>query len=726
MSNVTKASIAGVSMLVLAACNPATQQEDAPVEAGTAESGSERQIVEIDPNNDPRLWLEEVEGEEAIAWAEGENARTFERLQGDERYQGLFDQALAVYQSEDRIPYGAFQGGYVWNFWQDATNTHGLWRRTSLESYLTDTPEWDVILDLDTLSDAEGSNWVWRGANCLAPAYDRCMITLSDGGSDAAVRREFSVSDRAFVEGGFETPEAKGGVSWIDADTLMVGLATSEADTTDSGYPSVAYRWARGTGLADATEAVRGDREDVGLFSFRVEDSDGTAYMMASEADTFYDTTWWYLPNEGDAMQLPLPSKSSIQEMYQGQLVFTLQEDWTPVEGGETYPSGALLSFEMAAFAASGELPQVHTVYVPRERQSLGGIGATRSSLMVAIDENVVGGIEAFQFADGEWTSESLPVPENLTIALGSTNSSEDIAFMNAEGFLTPDTLYMINAADMTVNPIKSIPERFNAEGLVVEQLEAESTDGTMIPYFVVRREDTVMDGSTPTLLYAYGGFEVSIRPSYSGSRGQLWLENGGAYVVANIRGGGEFGPDWHQAGLKMDRQRIYDDLISVAEDMHTRGLTSPRRTGVYGGSNGGLLTGVMYTQRPDLWNAVISAVPLLDMLRYHTLLAGASWMGEYGNPEDPDEGAFLRSISPYHNVDANGEYPEIYLYTSTKDDRVHPGHARKMAHLLSDLGHDYLYYENIEGGHSAAANLEELARRDAMLYSFLMQKLMD
>ena len=726
MSNVTKASIAGVSMLALAACDPATQQEDVPVEAGTAETGGERQIVEIDPNNDPRLWLEEVEGEEAIAWAEGENARTFERLQGDERYQGLYDQALAVYQSEDRIPYGTFQGGYVWNFWQDATNTHGLWRRTTMESYLTDSPDWDVILDLDTLSDAEETNWVWRGANCLAPAYDRCMITLSDGGSDAAVRREFSVSERGFVEGGFVTPEAKGGVSWIDADTLMVGLATSEADTTDSGYPSVAYRWARGTDLSAATEAVRGDREDVGLFSFRVEDSDGTVYMMASEADTFYDTTWWYLPNDGEAMQLPLPPKSSIQEMYQGQLVFTLQEDWTPVEGGETYPSGALLSFEMAAFAASGELPEVHTVYVPRERQSLGGIGATRSALMVAIDENVVGGIEAFQFADGEWTSESLPVPENLTIALGSTNSSEDIAFMNAEGFLTPDTLYMINAADMTVNPIKSIPERFNAEGLVVEQLEAESTDGTMIPYFVVRREDTVMDGSTPTLLYAYGGFEVSIRPSYSGSRGQLWLENGGAYVVANIRGGGEFGPSWHQAGLKMDRQRIYDDLIAVAEDMHSNGLTSPRRTAVYGGSNGGLLTGVMYTQRPDLWNAVISAVPLLDMLRYHTLLAGASWMGEYGNPEDPDEGAFLRSISPYHNVDANGEYPEIYLYTSTKDDRVHPGHARKMAHLLSELGHDYLYYENIEGGHSAAANLEELARRDAMLYAFLMQKLMD
>ncbi len=721
-----KYGLAGASAIALTACEAPTREEEANVieESGTPSEG--RQIVEIDPANDPRIWLEEVEGEDAIAWAEGQNERTFERLQGDARYQGLYDQALSVYQSEDRIPYGSFYGGYIWNFWQDADNTHGLWRRTTLESYLSEDPVWDVVLDLDALSEAEGRNWVWRGANCLAPDYSRCMLTLSDGGSDAAVRREFSITDRTFVEGGFETPEAKGGVSWIDEDTLLVGLATAEADTTTSGYPSVAYRWTRGTELSSATEAVRGDLDDVGLFGFRVEDSDGTVYMMASEADTFYDTTWWYLPSDTDAVQVPLPPKSSIQDVFQGQLVFTLQEDWTPVEGGETYSSGALLSFSMAEFAASGELPDIHEVYMPRSRQSIGSIGATRSALLVAIDENVIGGIEAFQFSGTGWTSETVPVPDNLTISLGSTNKSEDIAFMNAEGFLTPDSFYMINTADMSVSMIKSVPERFDADGLIVEQLEAESTDGTLIPYFVVRREDTVMDGSTPTLLYAYGGFEVSIRPSYSGSRGQLWLENGGAYVVANIRGGGEFGPDWHQAGLKMDRQRIYDDLISVAEDMHVRGLTSPARTGVYGGSNGGLLTGVMYTQRPDLWNAVVSAVPLLDMLRFHTLLAGASWMGEYGNPDDPDEGAFLRSISPYHNVDANGDYPEIYLYTSTKDDRVHPGHARKMAHLLEELGHEYLYYENIAGGHSAAANLEELARRDAMLYTFLMQKLMD
>jgi prolyl oligopeptidase len=718
--------VAGASIFALAACSQPTTDEGETVSTDIDEAPVERQVVEIDPTNDPRVWLEEVEGEEALEWARGQNETTFERLQGDPRYQDLYDRALAVYESEDRIPYGSYYGGYVWNFWRDAENTHGLWRRTSLESYLTEMPEWDVVLDLDALSEAEDVNWVWRGGDCLAPAYEHCMITLSDGGSDAAVRREFSMSARAFVEGGFETPDAKGGTSWIDENTLMVGLATSDADSTDSGYPSVAYRWQRGTDLADADEVVRGDREDVGLFAFRMEDSDGTAHMMASQAVTFYETTWWYLPADAAPVQVPLPAKSSIRDLFQGELIFTLEEEWTPVEGGETYRSGSLLSFTLADFVATGEMPDVRTVYVPRARQSLGGIGATRTALLVAIDENVVGGLEAFHFADGTWTSESVPVPGNLTISLGGTNSHEDVAFMNAEGFLTPDTLYVVNSAEMSVEPIKSIPERFNAEGLVVEQHEAESDDGTMVPYFVVRREDTVMDGTTPTLLYAYGGFEISIRPSYSGSRGQLWLENGGAYVVANIRGGGEFGPDWHQAGLKMDRQRIYDDLISVAEDLSARGLTSPRHLGVYGGSNGGLLTGVMYTQRPDLWNAVVSAVPLLDMLRFHTLLAGASWMGEYGNPEDPDEGAFLRSISPYHNVDANGTYPEIYIYTSTKDDRVHPGHARKMAHLLSELGHDYLYYENIEGGHSAASNLRERARGDAMLYVFLMQKLMD
>ncbi|MEE2526759.1 prolyl oligopeptidase family serine peptidase [Hyphobacterium sp. HN65] len=694
-------------------------------DATDMEDGAERNIVEIDPANDPRVWLEEVEGEEALAWVEGQNERTFERLTGDERYQGLYDAALEVYQSNDRIPYGSYQNGYIWNFWRDATNTHGLWRRTSLESYLSDNTEWETVLDLDAVAEAEGVNWVWQGSSCLSPDYRRCIITLSDGGQDASVRREFDLESRTFVEDGFVSPEAKGGISWVDEDTVLFGFATSEENSTTSGYPVSVYRWERGTAWEDATEVLRGDREDVGVWGFRVEDNAGNVYMMASEADTFFETTWWYLPDEGEPVSLPIPARSSISGLYNNQLLFTLEEEWDR-GNGDVFPQGALLSFDFGEFARSGEIGDVATVFVPGPRQSIGGIGIANGTVLLQIDDNVTGQLWRYDTRDGGWQGTRIPTPDNLTLGLFGTSPHHNLAFLNAEGFLTPDSLYMVNVPTGSVTQVDSTPAWFDDENLIVEQLETASTDGTMIPYFVVRHRDTVMDGTTPTLLYAYGGFQVSIQPSYSGVRGRLWLERGGAYVVANIRGGGEFGPAWHQAGLMMNRQRIYDDLISVAEQLIEDGLTSPDHLGVYGGSNGGLLTGVMYTQRPDLWGAVVSAVPLLDMLRYHMLLAGASWMGEYGDPNDPDEGGFLRTISPYHNVDANGEYPEIYLYTSTKDDRVHPGHARKMAHLLEALGHPYLYYENTEGGHSSAANLAESARRDALLYTFLSQRLMD
>lgn len=714
-----------LSTLITAGLIACGQDDNKPT-TQTMDDNANPAPVAIDPNNDPRVWLEAVESEEALNWVRGQNDRTNARLLEDKRYQGLFDQALKLLESEDRIPYGSLYGGYVWNFWRDADHSHGLWRRTTLDSYLTEEPQWDTVLDLDALSAQEDANWVWRGANCLAPQYERCMITLSPGGSDAAVRREFSISERAFVADGFVTPEAKGTVAWVDDNTLLIGLATDEDNSTASGYPFVTYRWSRGTALTDAAEILRSQPSDVGLWPERFEDHDGGVYMMAAEADTFYESQYWYLPEDSEPRRLPIPAKTSVRTLFKGQLVFSLAEDWQPDADAATLPSGALVSFSLPDFISSGELPTVHTLYIPTKTQSLGSVAASRDALLVAIDDKVVGGVSAFRFDDTGWRHDPLPVPDNLTISLGSTSRELDMAFINAEGFLTPDTLLLADSAAMTVRPVKSIPERFAADGLVVEQREVASKDGTLIPYFVVRKADTPMDGSTPTLLYAYGGFQVSIRPSYSGSRGKLWLERGGAYVVANIRGGGEFGPAWHQAGLKTQRQRIYDDLIAVAEDLDSTGLTRPGRLAVYGGSNGGLLTGVMYTQRPDLWGAVVSAVPLLDMLRYHTLLAGASWMGEYGDPEDATEGAFLRSISPYHNVYAEKAYPEIYIYTSTKDDRVHPGHARKMAHLLESLGHDYLYYENIDGGHAAAANLNEYARRDAMLYTFLMQKLMD
>ena len=679
----------------------------------------------VELEQDSRLWLEDVEGEDALNWVREQNFRTTTRLQNDDRYAPLMAAAQSLYESDDRIPYGDFYGGFVWNFWQDNTHTHGLWRRTTLTSYLTETPQWEVIIDLDALAEKEAINWVWRGADCLAPQYDRCLVTLSKGGSDAAVRREFSLSQRQFVQNGFETPEAKGGIAWIDKDTVLVALATDTANTTDSGYPSVIYRWSRGTELTTAEVVLQGTRQDVGLWPMRFEDRDGSVHMLAAQSHTFYESTYWHLPFSGEAKILPIPAKTSIETLYRGELIFKLAEDWQRADASQIHPAGALVSINLARFIATGEIAAVNTLYVPSPTESIGSVAATKSRLIATLDNNVIGGILTFRFNNDQWSSKTLPVPDNLTISLSSANRWEDIAFVNAEGFLTPDTLFLANTAEATMQPIKTIPERFDTSGLTVEQIKTQSPDGTVIPYFVVRHKNAPLNGTTPTLLYAYGGFQVSMRPRYSGSLGKLWLENGGAYVLANIRGGGEFGPAWHQAGLKTQRQRIYDDLIAVAEDLSVQGLASSEHLAVYGGSNGGLLTGVMYTQRPDLWRAVISAVPLLDMLRYDKLLAGASWVGEYGDPEDPLEGAFLRSISPYHNVSATQEYPEIYLYTSTKDDRVHPGHARKMSHLLSDLGHDYLYFENIDGGHAAAANLSEYARRDAMLYVFLMQKLM-
>ncbi|MCW5725559.1 MAG: S9 family peptidase [Maricaulaceae bacterium] len=719
---------ASAAALALAACGEQTPYAP-PADDGAAMDAApaaERRIVEIDPDNDPRVWLEEVEGEEALNWARAENQRAYERLQGDARYEEFFGQALEIYQSQDRIPFGSVRGDYVYNFWQDAQNTHGLWRRATLESYLSNDIEWETILDLDALAAEEGMNWVWRGASCAPLPSTRCILTLSNGGLDAAHRREFDIEERAFVEGGFVIPETKGGTSWADEDTLMIATALDPETTTDSGYPFAVQRWARGTPLSEAAEAIRGERANVGVWTARLEGTDGEAHVLAVQRVTFFEGINWVLPEEGEPVALPLPLRHSLDGLYRGQLVFRINQDWSPEGDTATYPQGSVLSFDLNEFLDTGELPRVHIVFAPGARQSVRSVGVSASAVLMAIDENVTGGAFAFDFNGDGWTMSEIATPDNLAISMFGASPEHNVAFLSVQGFLTPSSMYVIDAAARSARLAKSSPAWFDAEGLIVEQHEVRSPDGTYIPYFLVRREDIELNGDTPVFLHAYGGFQITSSPGYSGVRGRLWLERGGAFALANIRGGGEFGPAWHQAGLKTERQRIYDDMIAVAEDLIRRGVTRPDRLGVNGGSNGGLLTGVMYTQRPDLWGAVVSAVPLLDMLRYHRLLAGASWMGEYGDPDDPVEGAFLRSISPYHNVDANADYPEIYIYTSTKDDRVHPGHARKMAHLLSELGHPYLYYENIEGGHSAAANLEELARRDAMLYVFMSQRLMD
>jgi len=674
--------------------------------------------------NDDHLYLEEVLGDKALTEVKSWNKRSLDRLMADPRFKEMEAEALEILQSKDKIPYVSYRGGEVHNFWQDETHVRGIWRKSTLESYLSGDTKWETVLDFDKLSKDEDKNWVYKGNNCFAPDYELCIVNLSDGGKDAVVRREFNAKTKSFVEGGFVTEESKGTMDWLDEDHVIVGVDFGDGTMTDSGYPRLAKLWKRGTPLSEATLIGEGEQSDVGYWGGTMELADGTREIMMARSKTFYESDYIWFPREGDkvgdGVKMPLPEKFNMYGSFKDQLLVQLNEDW------RGHGSGDLISFDIQDFMEDGKIDTVHTVFSPDEKSSMNGAGATKSKVLLSISRDVTSAAYAFDWDGKNWTSEKLDFPENGTVNIGATNDKEDVAFISSESFLTPDTLWTYNTATGKKAQAKSLPSWFDAESMVSEQFFATSTDGTKVPYFVVRDKATKMDGTNPTLLYGYGGFEISLNPSYSATRGKLWLERGGVYVLANIRGGGEYGPKWHQAGLKTQRQRIYDDFISVAEDIIEKDITSPKHLGIEGGSNGGLLMGVMFTQRPDLFNAVICAVPLLDMMRFHKLLAGASWMGEYGDPDDAAEGKFLRSISPYHNVDPEADYPEVFFITSTKDDRVHPAHARKVAKRMEDQGHDFLYYENIDGGHSAAANLKETAKRLALQHTYLMQKLRD
>jgi len=674
--------------------------------------------------NEDHLYLEEVLGEKALTEVNQWNKRSLERLTSDPRYSKMESDALEILNSKDKIPYVSYRKGEAHNFWQDATHVRGIWRKTSLDSYLSSTTKWETIIDFDALAKAEDKNWVYQGNTCLAPEYEYCMISLSDGGKDANIQREFNTRTKTWIEDGFITPESKGGSTWLDQDTQIVGIDFGARSLTESGYPMIAKLWKRGQKIEDATEIMRGDVKDVGLFVGTLLRSDDSREIIATQARTFYESDTYWIPRQGDtlkeAVKLPIPAKSNLGSEFKGQILLSLNEDW------RGHKSGDLVSFSFDNFMINGNIDAVHLVYSPDEKSSLNGYGVTKSKVLMSISSDVKSAAYAFDWDGSKWLSRSLDFPTNGTISIGATNDKEDIAFINSQSFLEPSTLWTYDTDTKVKNKAKALPDWFDSNQMVAEQFFATSKDGTKVPYFVVRKNGLEMDGSNPTLLYGYGGFEVSLNPSYSATRGKLWLENGGIYVLANIRGGGEYGPKWHQAGLKTNRQVIYDDFISIAEDLIDKKLTSPKHLGIEGGSNGGLLMGVMFTQRPDLFNAVVCAVPLLDMLRYDKLLAGASWVGEYGSPSIPEERAFLETISPYHNIDPNKKYPEVFFVTSTKDDRVHPGHARKTAKRFEDQGHDFLYYENIDGGHSAAANLKETAKRLALQHVYLMQKLKD
>ena len=669
---------------------------------------------------DPYIWLEDVEGEEALAWVERQNEQSVAYLESLPLFDELFERSLEILDSDDRIAFPGVRGDHVFNFWRDATHPRGLWRRTTVEDYVAGDPDWEILLNVDALAEAEGEDWVWGGVSCLRPDYRICVVELSRGGSDAAVMREFDVESRAFVDDGFVVPEAKSRLSWIDSDSVYIGTDFGEATLTDSGYARTVRTWKRGEPLSAAVEIFAGEQSDVAANVYRRWDGD-SPYDIAARSLTFYTSTSYLVTDEGEFKLIDIPEDASFERVFHGQMLVALKSDWTV--DGETFVQGSLIAADFEKFL-QGE-PDFHTLFVPTPTTALvdGGVTTTRDYLILNILDNVANRLARYELRDGEWVSHDIDTEALGSVRVVAASDTSNTLFFSYENFLTPDTLYVSRDGGASAEALQSLPEFFDAEGVSVEQRFATSSDGTRVPYFVVLPAGFEANGDTPTLLYGYGGFEISLTPGYSSIVGHSWVARGGAYVVANIRGGGEYGPRWHQAALKENRQRAYDDFIAVAEDLIERGVTSPRYLGIRGGSNGGLLTGVMLTQRPDLWNAVIVQVPLLDMRRYNQLLAGASWMAEYGNP-DTDDWEFIREYSPYQNVERGVDYPKPFFTTSTRDDRVHPGHARKMVARMTEMGHDLLYFENTVGGHAGASDNTQRARNEAMIYSYLWDQL--
>jgi prolyl oligopeptidase len=675
---------------------------------------------------DPFLWLEDVSSPRAMAWVRTQNARTLGLLEADPRFAGLYRDALDIAEAKDRIPTPELIGGQVYNFWRDEIHVRGVWRRTSKADYASANPHWTTVLDLDALAAAEHANWIWEGANCPPPTYRRCMIALSDGGEDATTQREFDLGDDAFVPGGFALPHSKQTVDWLDDDTLIVSRDWGPGTMTASGYPFVVKTLKRGQPLSQAVEVFRGQPSDVSTDPTVLRDGQGHKVALVQRGLDFFHSEIDQLTPEG-VVRLALPSKVDLDGLLDGRVIFTTEQSW--VFGG-AYKAGSLLAFTPEALAAppAADLgAKTHLIFEPDARQSVDQVEVTRDRVVAAIYDNVRGGLVSFRpTADQGWSRLSLPVPPDSSVGVAAAGVRDNGIYYNVDGFLEPPRLNQADAASGESAEVKSLPARFDASGDTVDQFEATSTDGTKIPYFVVHPKTMALDGTNPTILYAYGGFQVSETPAYSGTLGKLWLERGGVYVLANIRGGGEFGPAWHEAGLKTHRQVVFDDFAAVARDLIARKITSPRRLGIQGGSNGGLLMGVEFAQHPELWRAVDIQVPLLDMLRFEQIAAGASWVGEYGSVSNPDERAFLASISPYQNLKPGVAYPEPFIWTTTKDDRVGPQHARKFAAKLAALGDPYLFYEVIEGGHGSGANLEERAHTNALEMTYFVSRLMD
>ncbi|MEP5938518.1 MAG: prolyl oligopeptidase family serine peptidase [Erythrobacter sp.] len=679
------------------------------------------------PEQDPYIWLEEARNDEALAWVRAENELTLAALESDPRFDKLKNDALAIYDSNDRIPFVSFRPDGLYNFWQDKDNPKGLVRRTTLESYQSDNPEWEVLLDVDALAKAEDREWVYKGSTCMPPDLRRCMIALSDGGKDATIMREYDFHTQSFVEGGFELAEGQGGVSWIDADTLLVTRNFDESTTTESEYPFSSRVWKRGTSIDDAEEIYRGEKTDVSAGVGLLRDASGTIHARTARKGVSFHESEYFVWHNDAWLRLDIPLMARPYGVVDGHVLYSTDVDWEV--DGQTFPADSLIAVNLEEWKADPNGAVKTLVWAPAERQTRRGGSVTANALFVSLLDNVVGKILQFNYVanddgGGEWVSEQVNLPDNATLSVTAASAQSDQIMFSVTDFLNPTTLYY---SDDSSDPriLKTSPSYFEKAGMSVEQHEATSADGTKIPYFIVKPEGMELDGNTATLMTGYGGFQVPRLPGYLGTSGKLWLENGGAYVLANLRGGGEFGPNWHQTAIRENKQRTWDDFIAVGEDLVARGFTSPEHLGIQGGSQGGLLVGTAFTQRPDLFGAAIVQIPLFDMLRYHLIGRGASWIGEYGDPRIPEQRAWIEGYSPYQKIVEGVDYPTPFLWASTADDRTHPSHARKGAARLKELGQPYYYFEDMTGGHSGGVDNEQRAKLQALQFVYLMQQLM-
>ncbi|PZO91733.1 MAG: S9 family peptidase [Sphingomonas sanxanigenens] len=673
-------------------------------------------------DSDPNAYLENVDGARALDQVKAWNKATLDVLAADPHFAAYRDRALTLLQDDAQIAEpDRIIGGNVLNLWRDAKNPRGLWRIASLDSFAAGKPQWRVLIDVDALGKAEGKSWVWKGATCRAPAYDRCIIALADGGTDAAVEREFDMASASFVSGGFTLPAAKTGIAWAGPDALYVSTDFGPGSLTSSGYARIVKLWKRGTPITAATTLFEGQATDVSVGANVSVDGDRSWPIVRRGVD-FYHSELRHVAPDGKLIASPLPTDADLQDILDGRAIALLNKDWRGI------PAGSLVAYRIDDVLA-GRTPAIERVFTPGPTQAIEEVSASKSLLWVKLLDDVSGKLLTLsRQPDGRWAQGAATLPANSTVHLNAAAGVSDLAFATVEGMLTPPTLYAVAPA-RAPQIVQALPARFDAANMQVEQRFASSKDGAKVPYFLVRRKD--VKGPVPALIHAYGGFRLAQTPTYlvdqpyrAGPAGLFWVEEGNVFVLANIRGGGEYGPRWHDAALREKRQNAYDDLHAVAEDLIRAGISAPKRIAVSGRSNGGLLVGVAMTQRPDLYGAVVMGSPLTDMKRYSHLLAGASWMGEYGDPDKPADWAFISRYSPYQNLKAGVKYPVPFIYTSTRDDRVHPAHARKFAAKLGELGDQFFYSEAIEGGHAAGADRKEDAQRAALIITYLNREL--